>query len=56
MLLQTFEVFILPDGRGGYAHNAALFVVNGQGDLIQALPVDSPEAALRELAFDNVGA
>ncbi len=33
-LLDLFEVVVLPDGQGGFVHNAALHVVDGSGDLV----------------------
>jgi protein SCO1/2 len=45
-MLSLFGVVVLPDGLGGYAHNAALFVIDGQGRLAQAYDVDRPDVAL----------
>lgn len=45
-MLSLFGVVVLPDGLGGYVHNAALFVIDGQGRLAQAHDVDRPDIAL----------
>ena len=45
-MLSLFGSVVLPDGLGGYAHNAALFVIDGQGRLSQAYDVDRPDIAL----------
>jgi protein SCO1 len=47
-LLRAFQVIVLPDGQGGYEHNAALLVIDAQGRLVRIFDA----AALDEtLAF-----
>ncbi|MBZ0087691.1 MAG: SCO family protein [Thermomonas sp.] len=45
-LLRTFGVVVLPDGLGGYVHNAAINVVDPQGRLVAVTDWQSPDAAL----------
>lgn len=45
-LLHTFGVVVLPDGLGGYVHNAAINVVDPQGRLVAVTDWQSPGAAL----------
>lgn len=45
-LLQLFDVVVLPDGLGGYAHNAALFQLDADGQLVRAYAIDRPDLAL----------
>jgi protein SCO1/2 len=47
-LLKLFGVVVLPDGLGGYSHNAALFVVGEDGRLRRAYDVERPDVALAE--------
>ncbi|OAJ70189.1 hypothetical protein A7976_00650 [Methylobacillus sp. MM3] len=47
-LLRAFEITVLPDGLGGYAHNAAIFLVDRQGRLAGAYAMDEPATALAE--------
>ncbi|MBX3604824.1 MAG: SCO family protein [Piscinibacter sp.] len=52
-LLDTFGVVAVPDGAGGFDHNAALHLVDRQCRLVQILDadaVDAAEAAARRLA------
>jgi protein SCO1/2 len=52
-LLEAFGVVVIPDGMGGYDHNAALHVVDQQCRLAQILDADSlggAEAAVRRVA------
>ncbi len=49
-LLTTFGVTVIPDGAGGFVHNAALHVVDRQGRLIAIFDIgEEPQvlAALR---------
>lgn len=43
-LLDLFEIVVLPDGYGGFVHNAALHIVDGGGHLVAI--TDSSDAAL----------
>ncbi|HEY5928939.1 MAG TPA: SCO family protein [Burkholderiales bacterium] len=45
-MLDLFGIVVLPDGRGGYTHNAALFVIGGDGRLEGAYDSDRPDIAL----------
>lgn len=47
-MLDLFDIIVLPDGLGGYAHNAALFLVDEQGKLSRAYEVDRPDLALAD--------
>lgn len=44
-LKQAFGVVAVPDGLGGYVHNAAIEVVDPQGRLVAVLDFDDPQAA-----------
>ncbi len=48
-LLKTFGIVVLPDGRGDYVHNAAHFLIDGQGRLARAYDVDRPDAVLADI-------
>ena len=50
-LLKLFEIVVLPDGAGGYSHNAALFVVDRHGRVVRAYDIDRPDIALADLPF-----
>lgn len=41
-LLQSFGVVVIPDGAGGFIHNSAVYVVDGQGRLVRILDPDAP--------------
>jgi len=45
-LLKLFGIVVIPDGLGGYSHNSALFVIDGQGRLARAYDTDRPDLAL----------
>ena len=47
-MLEVFDIVVLPDGLGGYAHNAALFRVDEGGRLSRAYDVDRPDLALAD--------
>ena len=47
-LLDTFGIVVVPDGRGGFQHNAALHVVTAQGDLVRIFDYSAPDTALDE--------
>ena len=46
-LLETFGITVIPDGQGGYQHNAAVHVVDRQGRLARILDFDDPDAAMK---------
>lgn len=46
-LLTTFGVRTIPDGLGGYEHNAAFNIIDPQGRLVAILDWDAPLAAAR---------
>lgn len=48
-LLDAFGVTVIPDGRGGLEHNAALLAIDEQGRLARAFELDDLEGALRFL-------
>ena len=45
-LLDTFQVVVIPDGLGGYEHNAALLVVDQRGRLVRIFDYTELDAAL----------
>lgn len=47
-MLDLFGIVVLPDGLGGYSHNAALFMVNEDGRLSRAYDIDRPDIALAD--------
>lgn len=49
-LLKDFGVVVLPDGSGGYVHNAAIHLVNGEGELVGIFPYEEWEAAIESAA------
>lgn len=48
-LLKLFDIVVIPDGLGGYAHNAALFLVDREARVARAYDIDRPDAALADL-------
>ncbi len=52
-LLKTFDTIVLPDGLGGYSHNAALFLINQNGQLSRAYDIDRPDIALADYLARN---
>lgn len=46
-LLRVFGVTVIPDGRGGYVHNAAIAVVDPHGRLVAILDWDASAKAAR---------
>lgn len=42
-LLDTFGVLVIPDGKGGYEHNAAFYMINRQGKITQIFDYDKPD-------------
>lgn len=45
-LLRTFGIRVIPDGVGGFVHNAALHVVDPAGQLVAILPIDARDEAI----------
>ena len=45
-LLDAFQVVVIPDGLGGYEHNAALLVVDQRGRLVRIFDYTELDAAL----------
>lgn len=41
-LLRTFDIVVIPDGRGGFQHNAAVHVLDARGRLARVLDVGTP--------------
>ncbi|MFA5663882.1 SCO family protein [Castellaniella sp.] len=48
-LLDVFGVKAIPDGLGGFEHNAAFNLVNPQGQLVAVLDWADPQAAARRI-------
>lgn len=46
-LMRVFGVIVIPDGLGGYLHNAAIAIVDPGGQLVGILDWDSPDEAER---------
>ncbi|HET7396803.1 MAG TPA: SCO family protein [Gammaproteobacteria bacterium] len=42
-LEQVFGVTVISDGLGGFVHNAAIGIVNPQGQLVEIFPLGNPE-------------
>lgn len=47
-MLDLFDIVVLPDGLGGYSHNAALFLIDHTGRLSRAYDIDRPDLALAD--------
>jgi protein SCO1 len=45
-LLRAFQVVVVPDGRGGFEHNAALLVIDERARLVRIFDVDELDTAL----------
>jgi protein SCO1 len=45
-LLQSFGVVVIADGMGGFIHNSAVYLVDGQGRLARILDPDAPPQLL----------
>lgn len=45
-LLDQLEVVVIKDGMGGYTHNGAIHLINGQGRLLAIYPYENWEDAL----------
>ncbi|SHH48696.1 SCO family protein [Pollutimonas bauzanensis] len=54
-LLKTFGIVVLPDGMGGYSHNAALFLLDTHGRLSKAYDIDRPDLALADYLARGAG-
>lgn len=54
-LLGQFGIVVIPDGLGGFEHNAAIHVVDRRGRLVRIVDLANPAAALTE-ALARVGA
>lgn len=54
-LLGNFGIVVIPDGLGGFEHNAAIHVVDQRGRLVRIVDLANPAAALTE-ALARVGA
>jgi protein SCO1/2 len=48
-LLKTFGVIVVPDGSGGFVHNAALHVVDQQGKLVKIFDIGEEAQILSAL-------
>ena len=54
-LLGLFDLVVLPDGLGGFSHNAALFLVGRDGRLSKAYDIDRPDIALADYLHRGAG-
>lgn len=54
-LLDKLEVVVIKDGTGGYTHNGAIHLINGQGRLLAIYPYESWEEALGAAMFHAAG-
>ena len=51
ILLRAFDVVVIPDGRGGFQHNAAVHVLDARGRLSRVLDLGaSPQDVMRAAA------
>ncbi|AGT31999.1 hypothetical protein M493_08620 [Geobacillus genomosp. 3] len=48
-LLNALGVIVIPDGRGGYEHNAAFYLINEQGRIVRIFDYNNPEMVSAEL-------
>lgn len=48
-LLAAAEVVVIPDGAGGYVHNAGLYLLDADGRLTAVLDPDDTDGAMRAL-------
>jgi len=48
-LLDAFGVVVLPDGAGGFVHNAAIYLVDAEGRLTRVYDPEAAERAVAEL-------
>ncbi len=49
-LLKSFGVVVIPDRFGGFTHNAAIYLLDGQGRLVRILDAGPPATLLAEAA------
>jgi protein SCO1/2 len=49
-LLDAFGVVVLPDGAGGFVHNAAIYRVDAEGRLVRVYDPDAADRAIADLA------
>jgi len=49
-LLDAFAVVVLPDGAGGFVHNAAIYRVDAEGTLTRVYDPDAVDRAIADLA------
>ena len=49
-LLDAFAVVVLPDGVGGFVHNAAIYRVDVEGRLVRVYDPDAADRAIADLA------
>lgn len=54
-LLGLFDLVVLPDGLGGFSHNAALFLISEEGLLSKAYDIDRPDIALADYLRTSAG-
>jgi protein SCO1 len=54
--LETFGIVVIPDGFGGFEHNAALHLVDERGRLVRILDLGATDEALRFLRESQAGA
>ena len=47
-LLDAFGVVVLPDGVGGFVHNAAIYLIDAEGRLAGVYDPDAAERAIAE--------
>lgn len=52
-MLKLFDIVVIPDGLGGYSHNAALFRIDERGKLIKAYDVDRADLALADYLYNK---
>ncbi|WP_233208448.1 hypothetical protein [Pollutimonas subterranea] len=52
-MLKLFDIVIIPDGLGGYSHNAALFRIDERGKLIKAYDVDRADLAFADYLYNK---
>lgn len=48
-MLDLFNIIVLPDGMGGFDHNAALFLIDPDGRIMRAYSVAQPDLMLGDL-------
>lgn len=52
-ILAAFGVVVIPDGAGGYEHNAAIHLLDGDGRLVRISDLEAPQRFVAELGFDS---